>query len=194
MTNLTLRGLAMSTAAYITALTIGVFSVTMAKSYADDNVTELQKTPVMVAAPVVDPLVKYRNAKELTQQELIELLAAVGFEGKGLRTAWAVVMKESRGRPVAHNDNINTGDNSYGLFQINMIGGLGHDRLVKFQERFGIKTKAELFNPVVNAQAAYYMTKQGTDWGSWGLGSNAYDGTAAEPLIDKWLKQYPSKS
>lgn len=194
MTNLTLRGLAMSTAAYITALTIGVFSVTMAKSYADDNVTELQKTPVMVAAPVVDPLVKYRNAKELTQEELIELLAAVGFEGKGLRTAWAVVMKESRGHPTSHNTNVSTGDNSYGLFQINMIGGLGHDRLVKFQERFGIKTKAELFNPVVNAQAAYYMTKQGTDWGSWGLGSNAYDGTAAEPLIDKWLKQYPSKS
>lgn len=184
----------MSTAAYITALTIGVFSVTMAKSYADDNATQEKKAPVMVAAPVVDPLVKYKNAKELTQEELIELLAAVGFEGKGLRTAWAVVMKESRGHPTSHNNNISTGDNSYGLFQINMIGGMGHDRLVKFQERFGITAKADLFNPVVNAQAAYYMTKQGTDWGSWGLGSNAYDGTAAEPLIDKWLKQYPSKS
>lgn len=180
----------MSTVAYITALTLGVALVTMAKSYADDSNTI--ETAVVEAPVVVDPLVKYKNAKELTSTELVELLAAVGFEGKALRTAWAVVMKESRGHPTSHNTDASTGDNSYGLFQINMIGSLGQDRLAKFQEVLGIKAKADLIDPVTNAQAAYYMTNHGTDWASWGLGPNAYDGTPAEPLVTQWMAKFPS--
>lgn len=143
--------------------------------------TEVQKP--------IDPLDKYRGATELSNAELIDLLSLVGFEGKALRTAWAVVMKESRGHPTSRNNTPSTGDNSYGLFQINMIGTLGDTR----REKFGILKNSELFDPVTNAKAAYYMTAKGTDWGSWGLGPNAYDGDPAEPAIDKWLDDFPTK-
>jgi hypothetical protein len=183
----------MSTAAYITALTIGVFSLTMVSSYADESNTKPE--PVVAAPIAVDPLVKYKDAVELTSKELVELLAAVGFEGKALKTAWAVVMRESRGHPTSHNKNASTGDNSYGLFQINMIGDLGVDRLAKFKDNVGIAKVADLFDPVTNAKAAHYMTDGGADWGSWGLGPNAYDGTPEEPAVTLWIPDFPkSKS
>jgi len=177
----------MSTAAYILALTIGIFSIVMvSSSTADDTVTEAKAQPVV--AVITDPLVKYKDAKVLTDAELVELLQAVGFEGKALKIAWATVMKESRGHPTSHNKTASTGDNSYGLFQINMIGSLGSDRRAKF----GINSDAALLDPVANAKAAYYMTAQGTDWGSWGLGPNAYDGDPAEPSLTKWIPKFPS--
>ena len=191
---LTLRGIAMSTVAYITAITIGIFSVSTLSSNA-------ASTPIITALPAhiaeieqVNPLVVLEDAKVLTERELVELLAAVGFEGKALKTAWAVVMRESRGRPVAHNKNASTGDNSYGLFQINMLGSMGVDRLAKFQDKIGIKKVTDLFDPVANAKAAYYMTAGGKDWGSWGLGPNAYDGDAIEPAVTKWYAAFPTKS
>ena len=191
---LTLRGIAMSTVAYITAITIGIFSVSTLSSNA-------ASTPIITALPAhiaeieqVNPLVVLEDAKVLTERELVELLAAVGFEGKALKTAWAVVMRESRGRPVAHNKNASTGDNSYGLFQINMLGSMGVDRLAKFQDKIGIKKVTDLLDPVANAKAAYYMTAGGKDWGSWGLGPNAYDGDAIEPAVTKWYTAFPTKS
>jgi len=177
----------MSTAAYITALTIGVFMVVnMNASSASVQLTDTLPTPTVVA----DPLVKYKGAKTLDNDQLIELLDAVGFKGKQLKVAWAVTKKESGGRPVAHNDNTGTGDNSYGLFQINMIGDLGAAR----RDKFDITTNDQLFDPVTNAQVAFHMTKGGTDWGAWGLGPNAYDGTASETKINELMQNFPKSS
>ena len=189
---ITTRAIAMSTVAYITALTIGVAGVAAVAA----NATEEVSAPAVAKAPavVVDPLDKFRGAKTLTQEELIELLSTVGFKGKALRTAWAVAMKESRGHPTSHNNTISTGDNSYGLFQVNMIGSLGKDRLALFNEKFGMLKPSELFDPVTNVQVVYYMTQGGTDWSSWGLGAGAYDGTAGEALITKWEKQFPKST
>ena len=136
-----------------------------------------------------DPLDQYRKAKELSDKELVELLSLVGFEGKALKIAWAVAKKESNGRPKAHNDDISTGDDSYGLFQINMLGSLGNDR----RDKFGIKKNTELFDPVENAKAAFYMTAKGTNWGSWGYGPHAYDGDPSEPKIEQWLDKFPQQ-
>lgn len=190
---ITTRAIAMSTVAYITALTIGVATVATVAANATE---EVPPTPVAAkaAAVVVDPLDKFRGAKTLTNDELIELLSTVGFKGKSLRTAWAVAMKESNGRPVAHNDTISTGDNSYGIFQVNMIGSLGKDRLALFNEKFGVQKHTDLFDPVTNVQVVYYMTRGGTDWSSWGLGPNAYDGTPGEYLISKWEKEFPKST
>lgn len=135
----------------------------------------------------VDPLDQYRGATSLTDLELADLLSKVGFEGKSLKLAWSIVMRESRGHPLSHNTSKYTGDNSYGLFQINMLGSLGADR----REKFGIKNNAELLDPVKNAQAAFYMSDHGKDFGSWGLGPNAYDGTSAEPEVTQWLSKFP---
>jgi len=108
-------------------------------------------------------LKKYSNAHKLTDTQLVELLKNVGFEGQNLKEAWAVAKKESNGRPLAHNGNEDMGDNSWGLFQINMLGELGKDR----REKFGLETNAQLLDPVVNATIAYYMSRGGEDWSSW---------------------------
>ncbi len=108
-------------------------------------------------------LESFENKVSLTDLELKELLSLVGFKGKDLVVAWAVAKKESNGRPLAFNGNHETGDSSYGMFQINMIDSLGPDR----REKFDLDSNAELFNPVKNAEIAYYMTKGGDDWSSW---------------------------
>jgi hypothetical protein len=120
-----------------------------------------------------------------TDEELAQLLYAVGFEGKALKVAWAVVKKESNGRPIAFNGNTRTGDSSYGIFQINMIGGLGVDR----REKFDLKSNAELFNPVVNAEIAYHMSSGGEKWEAWKVGSG-YNGVDQE-RYESWLKKFP---
>ena len=105
----------------------------------------------------------YKPSEKLTDKELVLLLKTVGFEGKALRTAWAIAKTESSGRPMAYNGNRKTGDSSYGIFQINMLGNLGIDR----KEKFDLKSNVLLFDPVINAEITYYMTKGGTDWSSW---------------------------
>ena len=128
-----------------------------------------------------DVLAKYVNADELTDTQLIELLQAVGFKGQDLKEAWAIAKKESHGSPLSHNGNRKTGDNSYGLFQVNMIGSLGDARRTKFN----LASNAELFNPVVNAQIAYHMSNGGKDWSAW-------KGTETD-VVKRWLKKFPSE-
>jgi hypothetical protein len=124
-------------------------------------------------------LAKYENADKLTKTQLVDLLHAVGFKGEALRHAWAIVMKESRGNPLSHNGNRDTGDNSFGLFQINMVDSLGQDR----REKFSLEYNAQLLNPVVNAKIAYHMSNQGENWKSWKGVNN--------PVVKGWLKQFP---
>ena len=127
-------------------------------------------------------LAKYENAHNLGDGQLVELLKTVGFKGKALRSACAIAKAESNGRPLAFNGNLKTGDSSYGMFQINMIGELGPDR----REKFDLSSNAELFNPVTNAQVALHMTKSGTDWSSWSsLNGKRYQ---------EWYNKYPCKA
>ena len=105
----------------------------------------------------------YKPSDQLTDKELKQLLQAVGFEGKALKTAWAIAKRESNGRPMAYDGNRKTGDSSYGLFQINMLGKLGIDRKL----RFNLRSNVLLFDPVVNAEITYKMTGGGINWSSW---------------------------
>ena len=162
-------------AAYLPFITSAAF----AQDESPTVTTQVQ--PVKVGLDV------YVGATELSPTELVDMLRLVGFKGKSLRLAWAVTMRESRGHPLSHNTSTYSGDNSYGLFQINMIGSLGADR----REKFGIKSNSELLDPVTNAKAAFYMTAKGTNWGSWGLGPDAYDGTPDEQAVTKWLDDFP---
>lgn len=126
-----------------------------------------------------------KGKDSITDQQLFKLLTEVGFTGRGHKIAFALVMRESRGNVLSHNTNSSTGDNSYGLFQINMIKHLGPDRRAKF----GISTNDELFDPVTNAQAAFYMSK-GENFGSWGLGADAYRSGRGEDTISEWYDDY----
>lgn len=88
--------------------------------------------------------------------QLKGLAMQAGFtEGQASIMA-AIAMKESAGRPTAYNGQTRTGDNSYGLWQINMIGAMGPARL----RQFGITSNQQLFDPLTNARAAYAIFKQ----------------------------------
>jgi hypothetical protein len=164
---------------------LGVMPMASAKNNLLEPKQELLHAAPQEAALVVFEdkskltLKKYENAHSLTDSQLVELLKVVGFQGKALKTAWAVAKAESNGRPFAFNGNTKTGDSSFGLFQINMLGGLGPDR----RDKYDLNFNAALFNPVTNAQITYRMTKRGTDWSSW----TSYTKGAHY----KWLNKFP---
>ena len=143
-------------------------------------VKPLVKTEAQLKQEVLDSFSKeiYKHSEMLTDIELLTLLKTVGFEGTGLKKAWSIAKRESNGRPLAYNGNKKTGDSSYGIFQINMIGDLGPTRL----EKFDLKSNRELFDPVTNAEITYYMTDGGTNWSSW---------KGMTPRAKEWLKQFP---
>lgn len=100
----------------------------------------------------------------MTQAELQQLAASVGFPDPAL--AAAVAMAESSGNPRAFNGR--GGDQSYGLWQINMIGALGPER----RRAFGLSQNEDLFDPTVNARAALAISGGGTNWRPWGAYTN----------------------
>ena len=102
-------------------------------------------------------------SQKLSDEELDSLLRSVGFEGSGLAIAKQIVFLESGNRPYAHNDNPVTGDNSYGLFQINMYRGLEESR----RKAYNLDSNEELFDAKTNAEIAYKISKGGTKWGAW---------------------------
>ena len=106
---------------------------------------------------------KYENTTTLSDTELIEVLSLVGFTGQSLKIAWAVSKAESNGRPLAFNGNHKTGDSSYGIFQINMIGDNGPAR----RDKFDLSANSDLFNPIKNAKIAYHMSNGGENWSAW---------------------------
>jgi hypothetical protein len=156
--------------------------------------TRLEVRPVVqVVEPVkkTKPLSYFENKTNLTDIELVWLLEAVGFEGQELKEAWAIAKKESNGRPLAFNGNTLTGDNSYGIFQINMINSLGEDR----REKFDLSHNADLFNPVVNAQIAFHMSQGGEVWRAWHIGKDAYTSSSGSHYakFKQWLGNFPTE-
>lgn len=139
-----------------------------------------------VMAPVkfcLTPINNYITAKKLTPQQLYLVLQGVGFKGHSLKVAWAVAMKETHGNPIAHNFNPRTGDNSYGVFQINLYGPL-KGRI----KDFGLKSAQDLINPVKNAQIAYKMSSGGNNWSPW----HANPGQRDHKLVQQWMKLCPN--
>ena len=157
----------------IAVLFVSVFSTYIQVSSAQQTIKSKDQLKIQIDEEIEAHKVKIKNLElkkfseqkgSFSDEELVKMLKAVGFEGKALKVAWAVVKKESNGRPLAFNGNVKTGDNSYGIFQINMIGGLGVAR----RDKFDLDSNKDLFDPVVNAQIAYYMSNEGSDWSSWG--------------------------
>lgn len=128
-----------------------------------EETIEATEVALSVSKAKEDQLEKYENAVHLSDKDLKNLLYLVGFRGQNLKEAWAVAKKESNGRPFAFNGNTSTGDSSYGIFQINMLGMLGPDR----RDKFELAHNADLFNPVINAKIAYHMSNGGENWRAW---------------------------
>jgi len=156
-----------SASAVVMAVMIGVATPAIAPSKAEAQMLVLKK---------------YQNYAKFQPKELVTMLQAVGFKGQSLKYAWAVAMKESHGNALDYNGNVHTGDNSYGLFQINMLGSMGADR----RTYFGLAYNAQLLNPVTNAQIAYQMSNAGRNWSAW-------KGTR-QKVVQDWLAMYPYKA
>ena len=151
--------------AAIAMITLFLFSVQPGPTITQALEAKTEKTEIQLKREILSKFSNdtYKHSEMLAAEDLKDLLWAVGFEGMALKTAWAVASVESNGRPMALNDNRSTGDKSYGIFQINMLGKLGVDR----QEKFNLVSNKELFDPVTNAEITYHMTKGGKDWSSW---------------------------
>jgi hypothetical protein len=96
----------------------------------------------------------------LSPDQLRTLLVNAGFkkDSQTVNDMVGIAYAESGGNPNAHNSK--PPDDSYGLWQINMIGKLGAPR----RKQFGITSNAQLLDPATNAKAAYIVFKsQGLD-------------------------------
>jgi hypothetical protein len=163
----------------VMALIIGYFVTYTPETRAKPNVMDsviIQKMIELESIP--EPKRVYKRNEQLSPKELKNILYQVGFRGERLREAWGTAMKESTGRPRSHNDNPATGDNSYGLFQINMIDSLGPAR----RKQFKLELNKDLFDPVRNAEIAFFMSNGGKNWSSW---------NGITDTTKKWMKQFP---
>jgi len=97
---------------------------------------------------------------KLSRDEIASLARSAGFSGGDVPIAVAVALAESGGDPKSHNPT--PPDNSYGLWQINMLGSMGPDR----RKRFGIASNDALYDPATNARAAYSIWKE-SGWKAW---------------------------
>jgi len=128
---------------------------------------------------------------------LVGVLRRAGFEGRQIRTAWTIVMRESGGRAdlVAAED----GSPDYGLFQIN-------EKIFKNESWWDYD---KLLTADYNAKIAYeILSKKGTDWRPWGIAADGksmdysyYDGIFTEwqkenwirKPFEKWWKEFPKE-
>jgi hypothetical protein len=145
------------------------------------------KSEKVVEQKEISAIEKLRGAKKLNAHQLSAILAHVGFRGNSHKIAWAVMMRESRGNPRAHNRNESTADDSYGLFQINMRGYLGKARRVSY----GLSRDSQLLDPLTNAWVAFRMSKGGRDFGPWGIGPNAYRKNRGIETVSRHFESYP---
>ena len=101
------------------------------------------------------------GAAVLAPAQLAGVAHQAGFRGEALTVAVAVALAESGGNPSAHN--AIPPDDSYGLWQINMLGRLGPDR----RARYGLASNQALFDPATNARVAHAIADGGRDWTPW---------------------------
>lgn len=101
------------------------------------------------------PAVDVKSGPSVGTKDLIKLGLSQGLTPEKAITMAAVALGESGGRPDAHNKDRSTGDNSYGLWQINMIDALGPERA----RAFGIKDYEKLKDPNINARAMKMILK-----------------------------------
>ena len=97
------------------------------------------------------------------------LIRKAGGTEEEAKLLGAIAQPESGGNPRAHNTNTATGDDSYGLWQINMLGKMGPERLKKFN----LRSPEDLYDPQTNARVALQMYRErgnAEDWSAYKAG------------------------
>jgi len=101
-----------------------------------------------------------------SQSQLYSALRAVGMSDAHAKIGAAVGMAESGGNLSAHNGV--PPDDSYGPWQINMIGSLGPAR----RAAYGLKSNTDLYDLVTSARVTKAISHNGSDWGPWSTFKN----------------------
>jgi hypothetical protein len=97
----------------------------------------------------------------LSFDELRALALDAGFSPSNADTAAAIALAESGGNPQAHNPV--PPDDSYGLWQINMLSALGPQR----RAQWGLRSNSDLFDPSINASAAFSVFRNSGSFRPW---------------------------
>lgn len=105
--------------------------------------------------------------KSLTGKAVYDYAKGAGFSSTEADTMTKIANRESNWNTHAHNGNAGTGDNSYGLWQINMLGAMGTSR----RKALGISNNEQLFDPATNARAARMIYKS-QGYGAWSVYKN----------------------
>ena len=84
--------------------------------------------------------------------ELEAMARQAGFDSSISPVMAAISLAESGGNPRAHNPTYP--DNSYGLFQINMLDTPDYPMGANRRARYGLRSNEELFDPMTNLKAA----------------------------------------
>ena len=106
------------------------------------------------------------TVSRVTPGQLAVILNQAGFKQSEIPTMIAISTAESGLNPKAHNPRYP--DDSYGLFQINMLDEPGYKLGEERRQRYGLRSNEELKNPTVNAKAALDIrNRQGL--GAWSV-------------------------
>jgi hypothetical protein len=120
----------------------------------------------------------------LTADQMVQLLHNAGFSGEALVKMAGISRRESGWKPGAYNPDASTGDNSLGLWQINVLGDLAPGRLKLVQAAGGSKLE-DLYDPQISAKVAYQMWSQGGFY-PWGPYKGVSELTNVKP---EWLTE-----
>jgi len=147
-------------------------------------------TGTTAAGPIGGTGWSWTPGKAMSPRDLNGLLAQAGFSGENLRTAWAIAMRESGGRPDALGKVNPNGTRDHGLFQFNDVHGKTIDLA---------RAKSD---PLYAATEAFRMSKGGKDFSAWGLGDSGWAGhlqrTAPATYAtlhanwQKWYDKFPT--
>lgn len=112
----------------------------------------------------------------------VRLLHSVGFRGRALKYAYGIVMRESRGNPLA----ISPRRADFGLFQFNRAAWA---RANWWDER-------QLLDGAYNAGVAYKLSQGGRTFYPWditgrGYHSKRYSSTSTYRVFVKYVKAFP---
>lgn len=93
----------------------------------------------------------------LTDPQIYSIARNAGFPPDAATEMTAIALRESSGNTQALNPNADTGDYSLGLWQINMLNRPGYNLESERIKLFGLSRKEDLYDPNVNAAAAYKL-------------------------------------
>ncbi len=97
----------------------------------------------------------------LAMPQLVDLIKKAGGTDEEAKTMAAIALAESSGVPTI--TNMKAPDKSYGLWQINMLGDMGPQRLAKF----GLKSNEDLLDPETNARVALALKRARNGYQDW---------------------------